>query len=187
MNNTDDRRVRKTKRALREGLAELMMNKDLRSITVRELTDRVDIHRATFYAHYKDIYDLYNQMEDMIVDELAAIVGDLSLSDEKFFEALIGYVYDNAKICRMFLDRNGNRSFLDRVSDFLEDKYIEIWKMELDKQDLPEEWYFKASYHVKGCLALIGRWAERDFEYPKDKLTDMILNLDTSFDKILMQ
>lgn len=187
MNNTEDRRVRKTKKALREGLAELMREKDLRNITVRELTDKVDIHRATFYAHYKDIYDLYEQMEDMIVAELSFIVSDSSLSDERFFEVLIDYIFDNSKICRMFLDKKGNRSFLNRVSVFLEEKYLEIWKLDLQKHDLPEEWYFGASYHVKGCLALVGRWAENDFVYSKEKLANMIMNFDTNFNKNLFQ
>lgn len=70
----DDRRVRKTKRTLREGLAEILMVKDLRNITVRELTDKVDIHRATFYARYQDIYDLFDQMEDAVVDEISNVL-----------------------------------------------------------------------------------------------------------------
>ena len=39
----DDRRVKKTKKALRNGLAELMVHKGLRNITVRELTDKVQV------------------------------------------------------------------------------------------------------------------------------------------------
>jgi len=42
MSNTDDRQVRKIKKALREGSAELLREKDLQKITVIELTDMVD-------------------------------------------------------------------------------------------------------------------------------------------------
>ena len=58
----DDRRVRKTKKALRQGLVQLLQEKKLKDITVRELTDAVDLHRGTFYVHYRDIYDLYDKM-----------------------------------------------------------------------------------------------------------------------------
>ena len=186
-NSTEDRRVRKTKKALREGLAELMMEKDLRSITVRELTDKVDIHRATFYTHYKDIYDLYEQIEDAVVNELSAIVGDVFMSDEVFFKTLVDYISDNSMLCRMLLNRNGNRSFLDRVSSFLEEKYIEIWTNELGKIRLPIEWHFGAAYHIGGCLAVISKWAEGNYTQPKEKIVEIILSLDTSFDKLLMQ
>ena len=57
-NGADDRRVRKTKKALRQGLVSLLEKKKLKDITVRELTDTVDLHRGTFYVHYRDIYEL---------------------------------------------------------------------------------------------------------------------------------
>lgn len=59
-----DRRVRKTKAALRAGLIKLMQEKSIREITVRELVDEVDINRSTFYLHYTDIYDMLNKIED---------------------------------------------------------------------------------------------------------------------------
>ena len=43
-----DRRVRKTKAQLREGLAHLMLEKSIKEITVKELVDKVDINRSTF-------------------------------------------------------------------------------------------------------------------------------------------
>ena len=58
----DDRRVRKTKKALRQGLVSLLEKKNLKDVTVRELTDAVDLHRGTFYVHYRDIYELYDRM-----------------------------------------------------------------------------------------------------------------------------
>ena len=47
----EDRRVRKTKKALRESLAELLAEKSIQYISVRELTDKADVHRSTFYAN----------------------------------------------------------------------------------------------------------------------------------------
>jgi AcrR family transcriptional regulator len=183
---TDDRRVRKTKKALREGLAELMLEKDLRQITVRELSDRVDIHRATFYSHYTDIYDLYNHLENAVIDEIGAIiVSDTSHSYEELFEAIVDYVYANAKICRMFLDKTGSRSFLHRLSDFIEQAYLDIWKYETGQEDVSDEWYFFARYHIQGCIAIISRWAEQGFAYPKEKITEMIIRVDASFDGMM--
>lgn len=53
-----DRRVRKTKAQLREGLARLMQKKSIKEISVKELVDEVDINRSTFlsalYRHLSD-------------------------------------------------------------------------------------------------------------------------------------
>ncbi len=183
---TDDRRVRKTKRALQEGLAELLLETDIRNVTVRELTDKVDIHRATFYSHYKDIYDLYEQIEDSIFEELnKIIVGDPLHTYDNVFNVIIDYVYNNAKICRMFLSTNGNRTFYDRIRIFLENQYLEIWKYETNLSTATEEIQFLVRYHIQGCLAIVCRWAESNYSYPKDKLANIILNTDTRFDKML--
>ena len=60
---TVDRRVRKTKKQLRQGLTQLLQTKNINEISVRELSDLVDINRGTFYLHYRDIYDLLDQIE----------------------------------------------------------------------------------------------------------------------------
>lgn len=58
-----DRRVRKTKRQLRQALTQLLQQKPIKDITVREIADLVDINRGTFYLHYKDVYDMLEQIE----------------------------------------------------------------------------------------------------------------------------
>ena len=40
---------------LRHGLALLMEQKSVKEVTVKELTDLVNINRSTFYLHYTDI------------------------------------------------------------------------------------------------------------------------------------
>lgn len=49
---TPDRRVRRTKRRLKEALMELLAERDYDAITIRELTVRADVGRSTFYSHY---------------------------------------------------------------------------------------------------------------------------------------
>ena len=54
-NMTVDRRVKKTKRQLRQALMHLMTEKPSRSISVRELAERADINRGTFYIDRKSV------------------------------------------------------------------------------------------------------------------------------------
>ena len=49
-----DRRVRRTKALLLQGLMQLMETKDVKDISVKELSDQADINRGTFYLHYSD-------------------------------------------------------------------------------------------------------------------------------------
>ncbi len=47
----NDRRVHKTRKAIQDGFSELMISKELKNITVKELAAKVDINRGTFYKH----------------------------------------------------------------------------------------------------------------------------------------
>lgn len=54
----EDRRKALTRSRLYEGLVELSLGAGFESVTVRDLTKRADVNRATFYRHYRDKYDM---------------------------------------------------------------------------------------------------------------------------------
>ena len=56
-----DLRVKKTKRAIYNALMDLLKKKSLENITVLELTEAAEINKSTFYLHYSDIFDLYQE------------------------------------------------------------------------------------------------------------------------------
>jgi len=53
-----DRRVGKTRRALKEGLTDLILERGYEAVTVQDVIDRADVGRSTFYAHFVDKDDL---------------------------------------------------------------------------------------------------------------------------------
>lgn len=58
MEASTDRRVRRTRGLLHQALIELMLERDYTRISVRDILDRADVGRSTFYAHYRDKDDL---------------------------------------------------------------------------------------------------------------------------------
>lgn len=73
---TQDRRVKRTKTVLQKTLVELMLEKEVSQISVKELTQRADVNRSTFYLHYLDIYDMLEQMEDAFIGQIQAFFHD---------------------------------------------------------------------------------------------------------------
>ena len=55
---TPDRRVQRTKRSLHDALIGLAREKPYPSIAIKEILDRADVGRSTFYAHFRDKDDL---------------------------------------------------------------------------------------------------------------------------------
>ncbi len=181
MTPLDDRRVRKTHKALRNALAELMVDKNLRHITVRELTNKADVHRSTFYAHYKDIYDLYEQVEHAVLEELSDMfTKNVLQAPSKFFTILIAYIMDNKQLCRMLFSAHGDGSFLNRLNTLFEDKCLEAWCNECQHREAEEGLKYWVCYHVYSCLAIISRWVESNFAYPMDTLAKILGDIDAT-------
>lgn len=65
-----DLRERKTKRAIKDAFLQLRAKKPLERITIKELSDLAQISKATFYLHYKDIYDLSEQLQNEVVQDI---------------------------------------------------------------------------------------------------------------------
>lgn len=53
-----DPRIKRTLLLIREAFVSLLEEKGFDQLTVRDITARADINRATFYLHYRDKYDL---------------------------------------------------------------------------------------------------------------------------------
>lgn len=77
MKRAEDRRIRRTRHALRSALVDLVLEKGFRPLTVEEIIERADVARATFYAHYQDKEDL-----------LVGIVRDLTNDRERVLPAV---------------------------------------------------------------------------------------------------
>ena len=182
----EDRRVRKTKRALREGLAELLTEKSIKNITVKELTDKVDIHRSTFYANFTDIYDLYSQIEDAVIQEINDILSETYTADSKvFFGILFKYISDNRQVCRMFMGKNVSPTFYGRLTNLLKEAFLICWSNEYDFTDAAEEMAYYVHFCLSGSLAVIGKWADEGFEYSEQQLISMFVDVYDNFEEFI--
>ena len=113
-----DRRVRRTETVLKEALVELLERKDLDEITVTEISDYADIYRGTFYLHYKDIYDLFYNIECSFLAEFQKYVM-LYLHKNKpdmfdFFEKLYEYFFTKRSVLQTLLCTNKSK-LLDKI------------------------------------------------------------------------
>ena len=100
----EDRRIKRTKRFLSMALVELLAEKPVNEITVKELTERSDVNRATFYRHYRDIYDMLRQMEQELFGEFTAALGqepppENEAALERLYCRILRFVADRAELC----------------------------------------------------------------------------------------
>lgn len=96
-----DLRIKKTKRAIRSAFYELIKEKPLEKITVREIAERAEINKTTFYAHYETVYDLVDQLEQEAVAEVISQLNTAQglLSSPRAFVKEIYTLLSKNKLC----------------------------------------------------------------------------------------
>ncbi len=62
---------------LRDTLVEVMNEKSIENITVKDLTERADLNRGTFYLHYSDLFDLLEQSENEMIQEMSELLSKI--------------------------------------------------------------------------------------------------------------
>jgi AcrR family transcriptional regulator len=70
MKKKRDLRFQKTHRSIREAFKCLLLQKDFKAITVKEISQRANINRKTFYLHYHSIDELLMELEIEFAEQL---------------------------------------------------------------------------------------------------------------------
>jgi len=71
MENKNDRRSQRTQQALGHALVELMTEKGYDAISIKDIIERANVGRSTFYSHYVDKDDLFVSQMDQVMDMLS--------------------------------------------------------------------------------------------------------------------
>lgn len=160
-----DRRVRKTKQQLQDGFIQLRKKKDLKDITVKELCELTDLNRGTFYLHYKDIYDLSEQLESSLFISLQDVLDKHSLdyennltnSPKPLLRDILQLIKDNADFCTMLLSDTGEITFINKLKKLVLDI---VFKKCINIFDFNKEEHFTYSYNfiLYGCIGIIDSW-----------------------------
>jgi AcrR family transcriptional regulator len=150
---------------LRAGLTQLMRQKPIKDITVRELAQLVDINRCTFYLHYRDIYDMVEQVEQEVFSEFEALVSahspkEIQNKPMPMLLDLYTFFSDNADLCAAFLGGNGDIIFVNKIIGLIRDRVLEYWLQE--RKFSPEQFEYYFSFMASGCIGMIREWFRRD-------------------------
>ena len=63
MANKVDVRIIRSKESLISALVSLLKNRSIEELTISELCEKADVNRNTFYSHYSDINDLFDELK----------------------------------------------------------------------------------------------------------------------------
>lgn len=117
-----DLREKKTKRNITNAFLQLRIKKALEKITVKELSELAEISKATFYLHYKDIYDLSEQLQNDVIQNILSNIAhpEYCLSDSKAFaEELFSAFYAEQSLIETLFSGTQNAILPMRIENEL--------------------------------------------------------------------
>lgn len=173
----EDRRVRKTKKLLKESLIELMNDKKVKDITIKDITERADLNRGTFYLHYLDIYDLLSQIEDEIITNLTTLLKTFNetqtLSSYDLLEQLFNYLYENKEIFRVLLYTNSDTQFLNKLQILIET--MGLYTLQNIYQDTqPILYTYFLSFISSGVIGMVEHWFKNGMTLTPSEMASMV-------------
>lgn len=87
-----DKRVIRTKKAIRAALFKILETKDLSAVTITELTQKANVNRRTFYTHYKNITEILEEIEEEFEETLTWLIRQFDITDyrESTYRLFVG-------------------------------------------------------------------------------------------------
>jgi AcrR family transcriptional regulator len=149
-----DRRVRRTRRALHDALIELVLERGYERTTVQDILDRADVGRSTFYAHFRDKEALLLTSFDDMGEQLRS---DSDASPDRPAALLFEHAYQHQRVYRAIAGRMGGNLVVRHLHGLL----TELLRARLTAGDLPAD--VIAEFHASGIIGLLGWWIEHDF------------------------
>ena len=176
-----DRRVRKTRALLTQGLIRLMKEKDIKDISVKELSDLVDINRGTFYLHYSDVYDMVAKIEDNLFEQFSEILKkDLKETKEasshyQIFLDLFTVLDNNREITRVLIGPHGDLTFVNRLKSMVKNQLETFFREEM--QEPASEYLF--AFVVSGYVGVFETWLTSDAPLSEEYVAELCTKLIT--------
>ncbi|MGD8402646.1 MAG: TetR/AcrR family transcriptional regulator [Anaerolineales bacterium] len=195
--NKIDRRVQRTRKALRSALLELIKEKGYDSISVEEITQRANLGRATFYLHYKDKEDLLVDEFSELANERARALSEIPFSEwlpdlenpdraieNKILEPLLmvfQHVANHADIYRILLQNEKSDRTLERIRKIVSQSITEFLQTKVESDPIPILFEVPSellsAYFSGALLSCVDWWLEQGESYSPEEMTRMFQRL----------
>ncbi len=182
----ENRKVRYTKRVIRESLRELLAEKPLSRITVKELVEQADINRSTFYAHYETLPALIEEIEVEYAKKAVESLAIETYSEADFkrraVSAFVDLLLADPDLAFWILDDQVSGAGEQYLHNYVGEQLIPRW---IENRKVSKEYAeFFFEYIYDGCLGMMKRWyrepdalSEKEFKAVFSSVTEHMLSL----------
>lgn len=159
-----DRRQVRTKRRIRDAFMELIMEKPIEKLTIKELAERADIDRKTFYLHYDSIAGLVDELQGELLHKLEDTLGEYDLFQPDFdalgfFRRINALIEEDTEFHRRMITADGYRFFYEKLKKAMKSYIAGHYQQRLARSRasaVKRDLY--AEYVTSGIVAVYVEW-----------------------------
>lgn len=160
-----DRRVVKTQKAIYRAFAQLLLEKDVNAITIKDIADKADINRKTFYNYYAGIYELIEEIENKILYSFEQALIDVNITDalhnpNRLFCELTEIINQDIDFYGHLMRMESNSSLVVKLVGALKNKAKEIISKQSRLSD--EMLDIVLDFVVSGMMKVYQNWFNSD-------------------------
>lgn len=185
-----DRRITKSKRALRSALIDLMEERGFDAVSVNDLCARADLNRGTFYNHFRDKEDLLSTLEDEVMADLDCFqvqMQDLTVRELLGYRTrkkplpllvnLFDYLREQGDFLHAVLGPGGDASFGPRLRDAVCTNLVQSVLHERYRNDPTPFVGYYVAFYASAYLGVIQRWIETDMRESSEEMALVAIRL----------
>ncbi|WP_301420364.1 TetR/AcrR family transcriptional regulator [Mammaliicoccus lentus] len=186
----EDRRVRKSKTAIKKAFIQLLEDEQIERITIRQISDKADINRGTFYLNYDDKYALLEEMEDEQIADLKKLVDirKVNLAQktaEEFIEIfsnevikkVIIHISENIEFYHAILNLDRTSKIEERITDMILSNINYLIGENNTVYGVPDDYYLR---YVSGALmSMVKYWVHDENRVSIEELVQYIVTIST--------
>ena len=179
---------RKTRLLIQKSFMEILQNKSFDSITVGDIAKAANINRGTFYLHFLDKFDLLDQIEQQLFEDVGNHIDELQSSytstltfkkgQEQLAATLFSSIKMHAPLLKIFLSNRGRAGFHLRFRAAFSEKVrvnLEKNKIFTDQLSVPMEYFL--SFITSAFLGLIEQWVQNDLDKTPEEMTKLYIDI----------
>lgn len=181
----EDRRVRKSKRAIKQAFIQLLKENNLDRITIQQISDLADVNRGTFYLNYEDKYALLDEMENEQIEKIKGFVDirkmDLSTKtsdrfiedfENKIIKNVITHIEHNIEFYQVILNLERKSQIEEQLADIVRSNIKHLIGNKDNVFGIPENYYL--SYVVGSMMSMIKYWVSDENRVSVEELVNYV-------------
>ena len=177
MNEKNDRRSQRTRQALGDAFVELLMEKGYDTLSVKDVIERANVGRSTFYSHYADKDELFVGQLDRLMELLSQHVPQTHAEENPFFPSLglFQHIKQQQKLYRILTWGSGVEVLTRHLQKSMTEKIEERLLANGKTYDVPVP--VIANFLAGSFLSLVKWWLDNKLIYSPEEMDKMYRKL----------